>query len=348
MKNNRTYHLFLLLSTFTRGLVETFSLVLLYNKGFEMREILVFLLIMYLLGILINYFSLKFNYKVMLIISSIFFGTSYLYLSGNDISIFLLAIFLSLSNYSYHSIRHYLGLVMLKKRDARLLVNIMNIGMILSSIFGVLIISKLPLIIVSIILIVLIALSLLPIFKLKINPPKGDRKVIISKRKIIFNILDQFKVIFMELQPLFLYLYVNDSIVYVGIFNIVISIASLIVVYFISSKLDRGNYFRYITLLLGVVLFLKINVKSSMVLLIIAFFEGIFVKLYDGYSLSYLYDIKDIDIKKYLIMEETIFFISKSIIMFLFIGFNLNLKLILLISIVGIIFSGLFYEEKSA
>ena len=32
-KNSHIYHLFLLLSTFTRGLVETFSLVLLYKKG---------------------------------------------------------------------------------------------------------------------------------------------------------------------------------------------------------------------------------------------------------------------------------------------------------------------------
>ena len=44
MKKSHTYHLFLLLSTFTRGLVETFSLVLLYKKGFIIEEILLFLL----------------------------------------------------------------------------------------------------------------------------------------------------------------------------------------------------------------------------------------------------------------------------------------------------------------
>ena len=69
-------------------------------------------------------------------------------------------------------------------------------------------------------------------------------------------------------------------------------------------------------------------------------------KLYDGYSLSYLYDIKDISINKYLIIEEFIFFISKSIIMLLFIGFSLNIKLILFICIIGIIVSGMVYEEK--
>ena len=41
MKNN-SYHLFLFLITFTRGLVETFSLVFLYNKGFMVKEILIF------------------------------------------------------------------------------------------------------------------------------------------------------------------------------------------------------------------------------------------------------------------------------------------------------------------
>lgn len=346
MKKNAIYHLFLLLSTFTRGLVETFSLVLLYKKGFIVEEILLFLLIMYILGILINYVSLKLNLKIVLIISSIFFSTSYLYLSNNDISLFILAITLSLSNYSYHSIRHYLALIMLTKKDTRLLINIMNLGMILSSIVGVLIISKLSLITVSIILLILTIITIFPIITLKINEKLStNKKIIISKRKIIFNILEQFKVIFIELQPLFLYLYINDSIIYVGIFNIIISIASLIVVYFILNKLKLGS-FKYITLLLGIVLLFKINITSSVLLLFIAFLEGILIKLYDNYSLSYLYDIKDIPIKKYLIIEETIFFVSKSIIMLFFIGFKLNLKLILLICILGIILSGLFYEEK--
>ena len=345
MKNNYIYHLYLLLSTFTRGLVETFSLVLLYNKGFIIEEILIFLLTMYLFGIIVNYLSLKINYKVVLIISSLFFGTSYLYLSNNNISLLLLAVLLSISNYSYHTIRHYLALTLVKKKDTNLLVNIMNLGIILSSIFGVLIISKLSLYTVSIILILLMSITLFPILKLKINIKDKNKKVIISKRKIIFNILEQFKVIFIELQPLFLYLYVNDSIIYVGIFNIIISTTTLIVFVFLSKKLTNTK-FKYIAFILGIVLLLKINVNNSIILLFIAFLEGILIKIYDSYSLNYLYDIKDISIKKYLIIEEFIFFTSKSIIMLLFIGFSINIKLILLISIIGIIISGLFYEEK--
>ena len=34
MKKSNSYHLFLFLTTFTRGIVESFSLVLLYKKGF--------------------------------------------------------------------------------------------------------------------------------------------------------------------------------------------------------------------------------------------------------------------------------------------------------------------------
>ena len=200
MKKEHTYHLFLLLSTFTRGLVETFSLVLLYKKGFIIEEILFFLLMMYVIGIIINYISLKINYKIVLIISSIFFGLSYLYLSSKDISLFVLAILLSLSNYSYHTIRHYLGLIMLKKKDTRILVNIMNLGVILASIVGVLIIYKLSLVMVSVILIILVTISLIPVLKLQVcTDDKDNRKIIISKRKILFNILEQFKVIFIEL-----------------------------------------------------------------------------------------------------------------------------------------------------
>ena len=71
MNKNNNYHLFLFLTTFTRGLVETFSLVLLYKKGFMVKEILIFLLITYLVGIVANYVSLKIKYKTVLIISSI-------------------------------------------------------------------------------------------------------------------------------------------------------------------------------------------------------------------------------------------------------------------------------------
>ena len=353
MTKEKTYNIFLFLSTFTRGLVEVFSLVLLYKKGYSLDNLIFFLFLMYSLGILVNYISLKIYYKVILIISSLIYGLSFIYLSNMNISLIslsILAILLSSGNYSYHAIRHFLALTMLetKKKNTSKLIIINYLGIISASLIGMYLIDNLPFIVTSIIIFTLSSISILPILKQKkiIIPNKEfNKKVILPKNKIIFNILEQFKVIFLELQPLFLYIYIDKSIYYVGIFNVITNIASLIVIYFISSKLNN-KYFKYYTLILGLIFILKLNIKSGLILLFIAFLEGIFVKIYENTSLSNLYNYNNNSISSYLLVEELIFFISKSLIMLIYLLLNLNIYTIMYINIVGIIISGLFIKEN--
>lgn len=346
MKNNN-YHLFLFLITFTRGIIETFSLVLLYKKGFSLKEILFFLTLMYTFGIIVNYISLKINYKIMLIISSLLYGISYLYLSSITtklISLSIFALLLSFCTYSYHSLRHLLALT-LKIKNTTLVINIMFLANIIASIAGIYIVSKLSIFSVSIILFIFSIISLIPIFKIDIKITKEKRKLSIPKQKIIFNILEQFKVIFLELQPLFLYIYINESVSFVGGFNIIINISSLIVLLFLR-KISIINNYIYICLLLGIILLFKISISNAIILFLIAIIEGILIKLYERGSLTNLYDINNNPIKEYLILEEFIFFITKSIIMLLFLLLDIKLKSILLICIIGIIISGLVFNLK--
>ena len=345
MKNNN-YNLFLFLITFTRGIVESFSLVLLYKKGFNLDDILLFLTVMYGVGIIVNYISLKFNYKIILIISSLLYGISYLYLTMMDINITSLIIFgllLSFSTYSYHCLRHYLALSF-KLDNTSLIVNIMFLGVIISTIIGTFIVSKLSILWVSIILFILSIISLIPIYKFKIEERNDSKKVMISNRRIVFNVFEQFKVIFLELQPLFLYMYINDSILYVGGFNIVINIASLIVLV-LARKLSVNKYYIYISFLLTLLFLFKISLSNMIVLFIIAVGEGILVKLYERGSLSTLYRIGNNSVKKYLWVEEFIFFFSKTVLIFLFLILNLKLKSILFICLIGIVISGFIYKE---
>lgn len=354
MKNNKTYQIFLFLSTFTRGLVEVFSLVLLYQKGISLSNILWFLFFMYTFGIFVNYLSLRYSYKIILIISSLLYGISFLYLSFMNtslLSIILLAFLLASGNYSYHAIRHLLALELLEdsKGSTNKIVTVTYLGIIASSIAGIYLIEKLPLTITSIIIFTMSFISILPILKLdhQLIPFSKENflKVKIPKDKILFNILEQFKVIFLEIQPLFLYLYIDKSIYYVGTFNIIVNLASLIVVYFIAKRFSK-KYFKSICILLGLVLTLKLNLKSGIILLGLAFFEGIFVKLYENVSLNNLYSLDNNPTREYLIMEELIFFGSKSIIMFIMCLFNLNIYIILYIAIIGMIFSSWFIKSQ--
>lgn len=346
MKKNNSYHLFLFLTTFTRGIVEAFSLVLLYKKGFSLDNILLFLTVMYGFGIIVNYVSLKINFKVILIISSILYGSSYLYLTLMDtslVSLVILGLLLSFSTYSYHCIRHYLALSF-EVKNTSLVVNIMFLGIILASIVGTYIISNLSMFFVGLILFGLSIISLLPIFKINIKKEKEEKKVIISKRKVLFNIMEQFKVIFLELQPLFLYMCVDDSVLFVGGFNIVINISALLVLIFIRKFLV-DKYYLYICFLLGFVLLFKVSVSNTIVLFLIAVTEGILVKLYERGSLSCLYRIGSNSVNNYLVVEEFIFFISKTVIMCIFVLWDIKLKSILFICIIGIIISGLVFRE---
>lgn len=355
MKKNTIYHIFLFLSTFSRGLVEVFSLVLLYKKGFSVSEIFLFLFLLYTIGILVNYISLKLSYKLVLFSSSLLYGISFLFLSfmNNYIySLVILAFLLAFSTYSYHVIRHLLALELLERKDGTTghIVVVTYLGVILASLIGVYLIEKLSFGITSIIIFVLSVLAIMPVLKLgnlirkKLDFKNG--KVIISKDKLWFNVLEQFKVIFLEIQPLFLFIYIEKSIYYVGIFNVIVNIASLVVVYFLSSKI-RLKYFKYICFLLGIVFLLKLNVKSEIFLLGLAFFEGIFVKLYESVSLNNLYDLKGSTTLEYLLVEEFIFFLSKSLIMLVFCCLSFSIEIVLYISIIGIVWSGFYIRENT-
>lgn len=352
MTNPKTYNIFLFLSTFTRGLVEVFSLVLLYKQGFKFNNLVYFLFIMYTVGILVNYLSLKFYYKTILILSSLLYGISFIYLSNmpNNLSaLTIFAILLAGTNYSYHVLKHYLALTMvpLKKRNSNKLVTLTYLGTISASLLGMYLINELSLTIISIIIFVLSFIAIFPILKqskLIIPTKTSNTKVNISKDKVFFSILEQFKVIFLELQPIFLYIYVDNSIYYVGVFNVITNLASLIVVYYLAKKITK-THFKYYTLILGLIFILKLNIKSGSILLLIALLEGIFVKIYETISLDNLYDYNKNNIKKYLFLEELIFFTTKSIVMLLFLIFKLNIYSIMYINIIGIIISGFFIKE---
>lgn len=352
MNKSRVYNIFLFLSTFTRSLVDVFSLVLLYQKGYTLNELFFFLTIMYLTGLILSKIALSISHKIVLIISSIIYGLSYIYLfylNKSLIQLSILAILLGLGTYSYHIIRHYLALTMLddKKRRPNKIILITYLGTIISSLIGMILIDKLPRYITSTIIFIMSIIAILPILKLPTNTleVKNTYLVKIPKSKFLFSILEQAKVIFLELQPLFLYIYINKSIYYVGIFNIITNIASLVVVYILSTKLKKAN-FKYYTLILGLILILKLNIKSGILLLLIALLEGIFIKIYETFSLDNLYSHDNNPIIPYLYTEELIFFTTKTIIMFIFFIFHLNLYLIMYFNIFIIILSGIFITKE--
>ena len=358
MNNIKRYDIFILISTIARNIVEIFSSVLLYKMGYSLKDILLFFTILYFTGgvtsIIVIYLTKYINAKYILILSSIIFSLSFYFMSTMDKTINNLIIFsiiYGITSYSYHSLRHYFAIKTIDKERKKEIGSILifsNIGLIISPILVSYVTKKLSLIILAIIVIILSILAILPLFKLNI---KEDNNIIkyqkIEKNKLKFFILEQAKVINLSLEPLYLYLFINSKIEYVGIFNTIIGISSCIFIYFFIRKVNDKKYFKYLNIIFCLFLLLKLNIYNKYLILIIGFLEGLGIKMFEIVSAENIYNInKDTNIKGYVLLVEIIFCITRSI--FCLIGYFINnIKIILYLTIVLIFFVGFVKRDKN-
>lgn len=351
MTNIKKYNIFILLSTIARNIVEVFSSVLLYKMGYSLKEILLFFSILYFVGAitstLVIYLTRVINAKYILIFSSFVFSGSFYFMSIMEKSMSNLIIFsiiYGIGSYSYHSLRHYFAIKSMdkdKKKDIGSILIFSNMGLIIAPILVSYVTKKLSIVILAIIVIVLSILAIIPLFKLDIKDDNTEIKFErISKNKILFFVLEQAKVINLSLQPLYLYLFINSKIEYVGIFNAIMGISACIFIYFFVRKIDDNKYFKYLNILFCLLLLLKLNIKSKYLILIIGFFEGLGIKMFDVVSAENIYNIdKNTNVKGYLIIVEIIFCLVRSI--FCLIGYFINdIKIILYLSIILIFIVG--------
>lgn len=356
MSNIKKYNIFIMLSTIARNIVEVFSSVLLYKMGYTLKEILLFFTILYFIGgiisVIVIYFTKYINAKYILILSSIIFSISFYYMSIMDKTINNLIIFsiiYGVGCYSYHSLRHYFAIKSIdkdKKKNIGSILIFSNIGLIIAPLLVGYITKKLSLIVLAIIVIILSVLAIIPLFRLDIkesNIPIKYQKI--EKNKLLFFILEQVKVINLSLQPLYLYLFINNKIEYVGIFNAIMGVSTCIFIYLFVRKIDDNKYFKYLNMLFCLILLLKLNITNKYLILLVGFFEGLGIKMFEIVSAENIYNInRDTNIKGYLILVEVIFCLTRSLLCL--IGYFINdIRIILYLSI-GLIFIISFIKRK--
>ena len=198
----------------------------------------------------------------------------------------------------------------------------------------------------AIVVIAISLVALIPLFKLEVEEDNTKIKYEkIPRNKFLFFILEQSKVINLILQPLYLYLFINSKIEYVGIFNVVMGISSCVFIYFFVRKINDKKYFKYLNILFCIFLLLKLNVNNKYLVLLIGLFEGLGIKMFEVVSAENIYNIdKDTNVKGYIIITEIIFCLVRGI--FCFIGYLINdIKIILYGSIVLILLTG-FINRK--
>jgi len=357
MSDIKRYNIFILLSTMARNVVEIFSSVLLYKFGYSIKEILLFFTILYLVGaissVLTIYLTRIIKPKYILIISSIIFSGSFYFMSVMNktfTNLIIFSIIYGIGCYTYHSLRHYFAIKAIDNDKRNNIGNILiytNIGVIIASIALSYIESKLSTLALAITVIVISLIALIPLFKLKVKEDNTKIKYEkIPRNKFLFFLLEQSKVINLILQPLYLYLFINSKIEYVGIFNVVMGISSCIFIYFFVRKINDKKYFKYLNILFCVFLLLKLNVTNKYLVLLIGLFEGLGVKMFEVVSAENIYNIKkDTNVKGYIVITEIIFCLVRSILCF--VGYLINdIKIILYGSIVLILLTG-FIKRKN-
>lgn len=355
MSDLKKYNIFIFITSFAKLLVEIFIPLILYNMSFTIKEIILFLILKYsfcLLFIPVGYFiGKKYSVSTLMILSSIIFSITYIYLSQinrNLTSLIILSILYSSYLMFYWLGRHTYGLSIIEDKKTTDNVSLYNIFTILGGLFspfiGSYIIEKTNTLTLSTIVLVLMIISIIPltkIKKIKLNPNTQIKHIIKSfpKTNYIFNTLDQLRYILYTVLPLWIYINIKSKYSYIGILNIITGLGSIIYIYLLSKKMDKNkkDYLSLSLLIMGTIYFLKITITSNLAYLIITLFEGITKSSLDTITLrnTYVYQ-KNYCITSYIIFTEIINNIARTLFLIIFYIFNVPLKTMLLICILGI------------
>lgn len=355
MSDLKKYNIFIFITSFAKLLVEIFIPLILYNMSFTIKEIILFLILKYsfcLLFIPVGYFiGKKYSVSTLMILSSIIFSITYIYLSQinrNLTSLIILSILYSSYLMFYWLGRHTYGLSIIEDKKTTDNVSLYNIFTILGGLFspfiGSYIIEKTNTLTLSTIVLVLMIISIIPltkIKKIKLNPNTQIKHIIKSfpKTNYIFNTLDQLRYILYTVLPLWIYINIKSKYSYIGILNIITGLGSIIYIYLLSKKMDKNkkDYLSLSLLIMGIIYLLKITITSNLAYLIITLFEGITKSSLDTITLrnTYVYQ-KNYCITSYIIFTEIINNIARTLFLIIFYIFNVPLKTMLLICILGI------------
>ena len=345
MDTLKKYNIYLFISTFTRNIIDVYSVIYLYKLGIPIENIILIYAIIFFLGTFISEATIRattyLNHKYILIFSSLISTITFLIIKNNS-HLYLLPFLLSLSTYTYHPLRHYYGLKLLKNKK--------HIGHTLILIYLARFISSYIVAtnIKPIYLAILSLISIIPILSLKKElpiKPLSHKSLNIHKNKLSFFIFEQTRFLFVLLEPLYLYL-ISYNISYVGYFNIIMLISSIICIYFLTNKINIYKNYKYINIIFTIILILKITINYPSILLIIAFFEGLGVKVNELISTINFYENTN-NSNYYLIFCEKFFCLIKTIFLCLIYLFNISLKVTLYLFIIGIFFLSFQYKKDT-
>lgn len=368
MTNLKKYNVFITMTTFTKLMIEVFIPLLLFNIGFKLNEILYFYLIqfitIFLTNIPITKIGQKITFKKLMIISSIIFSLTYFYinyLTHNMIKLIILSILNGLYLSTYWIGRHIYGISIIKEKKTTDNVSTYMIfgiiGSLPASYIGAFILEKYGYIVLSITILILSIISIFPLFKIKISERKNkiNLKQIITtfpKQNYLFLLFDQLKFLTILLFPLYIYMNIKNELKYIAITNIIIGLSSILYIIYLAKKMDKNkkDYLKPMLMIMLITLLIKLNIKSSTLMLIIIFIEGISKTALDTIILRNTYSYKaNYDNISYILFIEQLYSLFRIIILIIYLLIGINLKTLLYIGTFSLLINTIigFKQGKS-
>jgi len=368
MTNLKKYNVFITMTTFTKLMIEVFIPLLLFNIGFKLNEILYFYLIqfitIFLTNIPITKIGQKITFKKLMIISSIIFSLTYFYinyLTHNMIKLIILSILNGLYLSTYWIGRHIYGISIIKEKKTTDNVSTYMIfgiiGSLPASYIGAFILEKYGYIVLSITILILSIISIFPLFKIKISERKNkiNLKEIITtfpKQNYLFLLFDQLKFLTILLFPLYIYINIKNELKYIAITNIIIGLSSILYILYLAKKMDKNkkDYLKPMLMIMLITLLIKLNIKSSTLMLIIIFIEGISKTALDTIILRNTYSYKaNYDNISYILFIEQLYSLFRIIILIIYLLIGINLKTLLYIGTFSLLINTIigFKQGKS-
>lgn len=350
MTNLKKYNIFITITTFAKLMIEVFIPLLLYNIGFQLNEILIFYLVQFFTVFLFNipatYIGQKITFKKLMIISSILFSITYIYINyitKNIIKLIILSILNGLYLSTYWIGRHIYGISIIKEKETTDNVSKYMIfgiiGSLPASYIGAYILEKYGYISLSIIILILSFISLFPLFKIEINQKINKIKIkqIIKnfpKQNYTFLFFDQLKFFTILLFPLYIYINIKSELKYIALTNVIIGISSILYILYLAKKMDENkkDYLKLMLLATFIILLIKLNINSSNIILFIIFIEGISKSALDTIILRNTYSYKtNYDNISYILFVEQLYSLFRFIITTIYLILGVKLKTILYI-----------------
>lgn len=364
--NQKKFGLYVFLSTFSRNLIEVFIPVILYKFGYSLKEVIFYYLLTNVFSLVLTYpiiyLSNRFNNKILSIIGIISFvllQISLNFIRQSYIYLILLALFFALYRRGYWISRRYYNLEVIKKDKISTtysIISILNqIAVIVSAYIGGLVLDYISIKVLTIIAIVLFALSVIPLLLLKFEHEKNTYKLnlrqtikeVPTSDIYLFGSYELINVV-KFLIPLYLFIYVKNNYQTIGIVNLITNASIIIFTFMFGKKLDKSNknYLLFAIILTTLIYILKIN-TFGIVLLIVSFFEGIIIKMYELSISKNFYTLsKKFEYYNYNLLYEFTQNLFRSIVVFLLFISNFNIKNMVYITLL-FIFIGVFLQKRN-